>query len=108
MFVEGVQPFLDGLYVIVDAAGRFATLQQTPGHCFVTNLEVQNLRAGTDFLFKFLSLSDFTWISVIRLEYTYMYLLSILIHNSGNALARVQRVHESVDLCDITFHTTYS
>ena len=108
MFVEGVQPFLDGLYVIVDAAGRFATLQQTPGHCFVTNLEVQNLRAGTDFLFKFLSLSDFTWIPVIVLEYTYMYLLSILIHNSGNALARMQRVRKPVDLCDITFHTTYS
>ena len=78
MFVEGVQPFLDGLYVIVDAAGRFATLQQTPGHCFVTNLEVQNLRAGTDFLFKFFSLSDFTWIPVIGLEYIYL-LFSILI-----------------------------
>ena len=71
MFVEGVQPFLDGLYVIVDAAGRFATLQQTFGHCLVTNLEVQNLRARTDFLFKFLSLSDFTWIPVIVFEYTF-------------------------------------
>ena len=70
MFVEGVKPFLDGLYVIVDAAGRFATLQQTFGHCLVTNLEVQNLRARTDLLFKFLSLSDFTWIPVIVFKYT--------------------------------------
>ena len=70
MFVEGVKPFLDGLYVIVDAAGRFATLQQTFGHCLVTNLEVQNLRARTDFLFKFLSLSDFAWIPVIVFGYT--------------------------------------
>ena len=63
MLVEGIEPFLDSFNIVVDASRWLTTLQQTLSHCFVTDFKVENLWAGTDFLFKFLALRYFTGIS---------------------------------------------
>lgn len=45
--VEGLQPFLDGLLVVVDASGGLTTLQQSLLHHVVRQLEVQHHVART-------------------------------------------------------------
>ncbi len=59
MLVEGVEPLLDGLDVVVHPAGGFAPLEQPLRHGLVAHLEVEDVRARSDLLFKFLALRNF-------------------------------------------------
>ena len=56
MLVEGVEPFLNGVDVIVNATGGLSTLEETLGHSLVFDIKVQDFSAGSDLLFEFLSL----------------------------------------------------
>jgi hypothetical protein len=59
VLVEGVEPLLDGLDVVVHPAGGLAPLEQPLRHGLVAHLEVENVRARGDLLFKFLALRNF-------------------------------------------------
>lgn len=48
VLVEGRQALLDGLLVVVDAAGGLGAVQEALDHDLVGNLEVQDLGAGQD------------------------------------------------------------
>ena len=56
MFVESVQPLFDGVNVIVNATGRLTSLQEALSHSFIADFKVKNFGAGTNLLFKFLTL----------------------------------------------------
>jgi hypothetical protein len=59
VLVEGVEPLLDGLHVVVHPAGGLAPLEQPLGHGLVAHLEVEDVGARSDLLFKFLALCNF-------------------------------------------------
>merc|ERR1719414_74317 len=64
MLVERVEPFLDGLNVVVDTSGRLATLQETLSHGLVFHIEVEDFGARSDLFLEFLTLSHFTRIAI--------------------------------------------
>ena len=64
VLVEGDQPLLDGLLVVVSATGGFGPLKQPLGHGLVANLEVEDVLAGSDCLLELLTLGDLPWVSV--------------------------------------------
>ena len=63
MLVEGVETFLDGVNVIINASGGLSTLEETFSHGLVADLEIEDLGARTDFFFELFSLSNFTRVS---------------------------------------------
>ncbi len=58
MLVEGVQPLLDGLLVVVDPAGGLTSLEQPLRHGLVANLEVEDVGAGCNLLLELLALGN--------------------------------------------------
>ncbi len=54
--MEGVQPLLDGINVVVHAAGGLAPVDETSGHGLVADVEVDDLGAGGDLLLELLAL----------------------------------------------------
>ena len=54
VFVECVQSLLDGFLVVVHSAGGLTSLHQPLGHGLVTDLEVEDVGAGSDLLLKLL------------------------------------------------------
>ena len=54
--MEGVQPLLDGVDVVVHAAGRLAPVDETSGHGLVADVEVDDLGAGGNLFLEFLTL----------------------------------------------------
>merc|ERR1719427_2136808 len=64
VLVEGDEPLLDGVNVVVSAAGGLRALEKSLCHCIVANLEVQDVLAGGDRLLELLSLGDFARVAV--------------------------------------------
>jgi len=64
VLVEGDQPLLDGLLVVVSAAGGLGSLQQPLGHGLVRHLEVEDVLAGRDGLLELLALCDLAGVAV--------------------------------------------
>ena len=62
--MEGVQPLLDGVDVVVHAAGGLAPVDETSGHGLVADVEVDDLGARGDLFLELLALSNFTWVTV--------------------------------------------
>ena len=56
VLVEGVQPLLDGVDVVVHAAGGLAPVDETSGHGLVADIEVDDLGAGGNLFLEFLTL----------------------------------------------------
>lgn len=54
--MEGVQPLLDGVDVVVHAAGGLAPVDETSGHGLVADVEVDNLGARGDLFLELLTL----------------------------------------------------
>merc|ERR1719427_2538555 len=64
VLVEGDEPLLDGVNVVVSAAGGLRALEESLCHRIVANLEVQDVLAGGDRLLELLSLGDFAGVAV--------------------------------------------
>ena len=62
--MEGVEPLLDGLLVVVDTSGRLAPVDESSGHALVTHVEVEDLGAGEDLLLELLTLGNFAGVTV--------------------------------------------
>ena len=58
MLMESVEPFLDGLNVVVHTSGRLATFQETLSHGLVLHFKVKDFRTGSNLFFKFLTLNS--------------------------------------------------
>lgn len=58
MLVEGIQALLDGFHVVVNAATGLTALEQPLSHGCVANVEVKDLGARADLLFKLLALEE--------------------------------------------------
>ncbi len=54
--MEGVQPLLDGVDIVVHAAGGLAPVDETSGHGLVADVEVDDLGAGGNLFLEFLTL----------------------------------------------------
>ena len=50
--MEGVEPLLDGLLVIIDPAGGLAPVDEPTGHALITDVEVEDLGAGKNLLLE--------------------------------------------------------
>ena len=64
VLVEGDQPLLDGLHIVVSTAGGLGPLEQPLGHRLVADLKVENVLAGGDGLLELLSLGDLPGVAV--------------------------------------------
>ena len=64
MLVEGDEPLLDGLHVVVRAPGGLSPLEQPLSHGLVGDLEVEDVLARRDGLLKLLALSDLARVPV--------------------------------------------
>ena len=58
MLMESVEPFLDGLNIVVHTSGRLATFQETLSHGLVLHFKVKDFRTGSNLFFKFLTLNS--------------------------------------------------
>ena len=64
VLVEGDQPLLDGLHIVVGTAGGLGPLEQPLGHGIVADLKVEDVLAGGDGLLELLSLGDLPGVAV--------------------------------------------
>ena len=64
MLVEGDEPLLDRLHVVVGAPRGLGPLEQALGHRLVRDLEVEDVLAGSDRLLELLALSDLARVAV--------------------------------------------
>ena len=64
VLVEGVEPLLDRLLVVVDAAGALSAVDQPGGHGLVGDVEVEDAGAGKDLLLELLALGDLARVPV--------------------------------------------
>ena len=64
VLVEGDQPLLDGLHIVVSAAGGLGPLEQPLGHGLIADLKVQDVLARGDGFLELLSLSDLPGVAV--------------------------------------------
>ena len=56
VLVEGGEPLLDGVNVIVNPAGGLSSVQETFSHSLVADFKVQDLGTRGDLLFEFFAL----------------------------------------------------
>ncbi len=75
VLVEGVQPLLDGINVVVHAAGGLAPVDETSGHGLVADVEVDDLGAGGDLLLELLALFWRKMKMLVKIVTTVTYLL---------------------------------
>ena len=64
MLVEGDEPLLDRLHVVVGAPRGLGPLEQALGHRLVGDLEVEDVLAGSDRLLELLALGDLARVAV--------------------------------------------
>ena len=62
--MEGNQPLLDGLHVVIRAPGGLAALHQPRGHCLVADFEIEDVGAGCDFLLELLALGHLAGVAI--------------------------------------------
>ena len=62
--MEGDEPLLDRLHVVVGAPRGLGPLEQALGHRLVRDLEVEDVLAGSDRLLELLALSDLARVAV--------------------------------------------
>ena len=64
MLVEGDQPLLDGINIVVSSARGLGTLEQPGCHGLVRHLEIKDVLARSDGFLELLSLSNLTRITI--------------------------------------------
>ena len=64
VLVEGDQPLLDGLHVVISASRGLSPLEQPLGHGLVADLKVQDVLAGSDGFLELLSLGDLPGVAI--------------------------------------------
>merc|ERR1719219_1716654 len=64
VLVEGDEPLLDGVDIVVSTSRSLCTLEQPGCHGLIGHLEVKDVLAGSNSFLKLLSLGNFTWITI--------------------------------------------
>ena len=76
VLVEGGEPLLDGVNVVIDPAGGLSSVQETFGHSLVADFKVQDLGTRGDLLFEFFALKFFRKIHYINIAILRLFLVS--------------------------------